>query len=179
MKNGWYKVIAEAPNPNTGKREILPFTLLYINNTWYQDFDRNSDTNVPFRYPILSVGTSEPIMGMDHPINCDYDNLMNFVSEIFARAIKDYQSQLVTYHFSPTKELATSIRYSEKILEGIRVHGQDVIKGSRAHAKYMIFRKEHKCGKCRQKKCPHRGTNNHPQGTYRKFGKVGCVKDET
>ena len=178
MRNGWYDVRVRVDTQKDGLVE-KDVVLLYLDGKFYQDYDRHARSHPKYKGEILKVYTDEPKMELASKIDCDEACMKNFITAIYIQAINDYRNALVKLHYHPSDTAAQAeINRCERFLDGFTVYHRNVIEVTRERAKYVIFRKDHKCKKCKFKDCPHRSLEDQPNGDFTQFRKVGCLKDE-
>lgn len=178
MRNGWYDVRVRENSPKKGTIE-KDVVLLYLDGEFYQDYNHNAHFHPKYKGKILKVYSDEPEMELTKKIECDFDCLKNFVAAIYAQAIDDYKNALVYLHYHPSNsEAQATIAQCERFLAGFTVRRRNVVEVTRESAKYIIYRKDHGCKKCKFKGCPHRSLEDHPNGNFVQFRKVGCLKNE-
>lgn len=178
MRDGWYdvRVRVNGSDNETIEKDVV---LLCRNGEFYQDYDQNARSHPRYKGEIIKVYTDEPKMELAGEIDCDGDHMKNFIAAIYVRAINDYRKALVSLHYHPSNAAAhTKINQCEQFLDGFTVRNKNVIEATRERAKYVIFRRDHKCRKCRFKGCPHRSLDCQPNGDFTQFRKVGCMKNE-
>lgn len=178
MRNGWYDVRVRVNTRKDGPVE-KDVVLLYRNGEFYQDYDNHARSHPKYKGEILKVYTDEPKMELAGEIDCDEACMKNFIAAIYIQAISDYCNALVTLHYHPSDTAAQAkINRCEQFLDGFTVRHRNVIEATRELAKYVIFRKDHKCKKCKFEDCPHRSLEDYPNGDFTQFRKVGCLKNE-
>ena len=178
MRNGWYDVRVRENSRKKGTIE-KDVVLLYRDGEFYQDYNRNARFHPKYKGEILKVYSDEPKMVLTEKIECDSNCLKNFVAAIYVQEINDYRDALVYLHYHPSNSKAqATIAWCEHFLDGLTVRHWNAIEVTRERAKYIIYRKDHGCEKCKFEGCPHRSSEDHPNGNFVQFRKVGCLKNE-
>lgn len=110
--------------------------------------------------------------------NCNPENMKLLIAAIYGQAVRDYQTALLRLHNYPNDAKARETADEcEEFLSDIEPKFR-AIEISKRRVDYILFRREHKCTKCRLKKCPHASRWDGQGGKFSQFGKVGCLKDE-